>query len=108
MEQLWVWFGTGKTQRYIPLHKIVCRLRPKHTSLPLFHAITGYDQVSFFASKVKKICCETWGKYDELTTPRQLVSFCPSKDYMANIFHLIERFVVLLYNFTCTSSSVKE
>ena len=108
VEQLWVWFGSGKTQRYIPLYEIVSRLRPKHTSLPLFHAITGYDQVSFFAAKGKKICCKTWGKYDELTTARQLVSFCPSKDYMANIFHLIERFVVLLYDSTSTSSSVKE
>ena len=108
VEQLWVWFGTGKTQRYIPLYEIVSRLRPKHTSLPLFYAITGYDQVSFFAAKGKKICCKTWGKYDDLTTARQLVSFCPSKDYMANIFHLIERFVVLLYDSTSTSSSVKE
>ena len=59
-------FGTGKTQRYIPLHKLVCSLRPKHTSLPLIHAITGSDQVSFFAAKGKKTCWKTWGTYDEL------------------------------------------
>ena len=98
MKELWVWLCTGKTQRYIPLHELVCRLRLKHTSLPLYHAITGG----------KKTYCKTWGKYDELTTAPQLVSFCPSKDDIANIFHLIERFVVLLYDSTSTSSSVNE
>ena len=96
VEELWVWFGTGKTQRYIPLNELVCHLRPKHTSLLLFHAITGCDQVSFLAAKGKKIYWKTWGKYDELTTAVQLVRFCRSKDDMINIFHLIERFVVLL------------
>ena len=108
VEESWVWFGTGKTQRYIPLHKLLCCIRPKNTSLPLFHAITGYNQVSFFAAKGKKTCWKTWGKYDELTTAVQLVSFCPSKDDITNIFYLIERFVVLLYDSTSTSSSVKE
>ena len=64
MEELWVWFGTGKTQRYIPLHELVCRLCLKHTSLPLFHAITGCNKDSFFAAKGKKTCWKTWGKYD--------------------------------------------
>ena len=108
VEESWVWFGTGKTQRYIPLHKLLCCIRPKNTSLPLFHAITGYNQVSFFAAKGKKTCWKTWGKYDELTTAVQLVSFCPSKDDITTIFYLIERFVVLLYDSTSTSSSVKE
>ena len=80
-------FGTGKTQRYIPLHKLVCSLRPKHTSLPLIHAITGCDQVSFFAAKGKKTCWKTWGRM------------------MNSIFHLMERFVVLFYNSTSTSST---
>ena len=93
MKELWAWFCTGKTQRYIPLHKLVCRLRPKHTSLPLYHAIIGG----------KKTYCKAWGKCDELTTAPQLVSFCSSKDDIANIFHLIERFVVLLYDSTSTS-----
>ena len=77
---------------------------PKNTSLPLFHAITGYNQVSFFAAKGKKTCWKTWGKNDELTTALQLVSFCPSKDDIANIIHLIERFFVLLYDSTSPSS----
>ena len=47
------------------------------------------------------------GKH-EFTTALQLVSFCPSKDDIPNIFHLIESFVVLLYDSTSTSSSVKE
>ena len=54
MEESWVWFGTGKTQRYIPLHKLLCCIRPKNTSLPLFHAITGYNQVSSSANKSTK------------------------------------------------------
>ena len=108
MEELWVWFGTGKTQCYVPLNELVCHLRPKHTSLLLFHAITGCDQVSFFAAKGKKTCWKTWGENDELTTAFQLVSFCPSKDDIANIIHLIERFFVLLYHSTSPSSSANK
>ena len=76
--------------------------------LPLFHAITGCDQFSFFAAKGKKTCWKTCGKYNELTTALKLLSFCPSKDGIANIFYLIERFVVLLYDSTSTFSSVNE
>ena len=108
VEELWVWFCTGKNQCYIPLHELVCCLCPEHPTLPLFHAITGCDQVSFFAAKGKKTSWKTCRKYDEFTTALQLVSFCPSKDYIPNIFHLIESFVVLLYDSTSTSSSVKE
>ena len=86
------------------MHKLLCCICPKNTSLPLFHAITGYNQVSFFAAKGKKTCWKTWGKNDELTTALQLVSFCPSKDDIANIIHLIERFFVLLCDSTSPSS----
>ena len=37
-----------------------------------------------------------------------MISFCPSKDDIANIFHLIELFFVLLYDSISTSSSVNE
>ena len=46
--------------------------------------------------------------YDELTIALQLISFCASKDDIANIFHLIELFFVLLYDSISPSSSVNE
>ena len=61
-----------------------------------------------FGSERQKHMLKNMGMYDELTTALQLISFCPSKDDIANIFHLIELFFVLLYDSISTSSSVNE
>ena len=48
LKELWLWFGTGNNQRYIPMHLIAENLgSAKLYSLPLFHALAGCDQVSF-------------------------------------------------------------
>ena len=50
ISELWLWFGAGNNQRYIPIYSIAVNLGSfKSSSLPLFDALTGYDQVSFFA-----------------------------------------------------------
>ena len=54
VQELWVAFGTGKNFRYIPAHKIAASLGPdKSLALPIFHAYTGCDTVSFFSTKGK-------------------------------------------------------
>ena len=101
LQELWIWFGTGQNQHYIPIHELVDSLGPRHISIPLFHSITGCDQVSFFAGRGKKASWKVWNKFEDLTNGLRLVSFCPSKEDIESILKVIERFVVLLYD--CTS-----
>ena len=51
LDELWVSIGVGKSLRYFPIHDIVKTLgMDKSKCLPIFHALTGCDQVSQFAS----------------------------------------------------------
>ena len=53
--ELWVAYGTGKNLRYVAAHKIALKLgSEKSKALPMFHALTGCDTVSFFAGRGKK------------------------------------------------------
>src|SRR5207245_301414 len=55
LQELWVLFGVGKKQRYIAAHAIADVLgAEKATALRGFHAFTGCDTVSSFATKGKK------------------------------------------------------
>lgn len=61
LTELWLSFDTGKNYRYIPTHTIAENFASdKSSCLPLFHAITGCDQVSFFAGRGKKMAWNTW------------------------------------------------
>ena len=54
VEDRWVAFGTGKHFRYTAAHAIASRLRAdKSRTLPVFHAVTDCDTVSFFGWKGK-------------------------------------------------------
>ena len=54
-DELWLAFGTGKSFRYFAAHEIAAGLRPEKTrALPLFHALTGCDNVSSFVGHGKK------------------------------------------------------
>ena len=46
--ELWIAFGTGKHFRYIPCHELAGKLGENALVLPIFHALTGCDTVSFF------------------------------------------------------------
>jgi len=53
--ELWVAFGKGKTFNYIPIHEIVAYIGlNKSEALHMFHAYTGCDTVSSYATKGKK------------------------------------------------------
>ena len=104
-----MWFGTGKNQRYIPLHLVAQSIGiEKCLALPLFHALTGCDQVSFFAGRGKKVAWKTWKQYDELTDALQSIAFCPPKETMETVLHVIERFLVLLYDRTSICTRVND
>ena len=54
-DEMWIAFSTGKSFRFIPIHKIVSSLTPKTcSSLLAFHAFTGCDTVSSFGRREKK------------------------------------------------------
>ena len=50
-DEVWVTFGSGKNMRYIPAHPLGT---DKVSALPVFHALTGCDTVSFFGGRGKK------------------------------------------------------
>lgn len=107
LEQLWLSFGVGKNHRYIPVHSICASLgEVKSFCLPLFHALTGCDQVSFFGGKGKKNAWNTWSKFEELTPCLESLSSSPSVEFVDASFPVIERFVVLLYDRTSTDQEV--
>jgi len=55
LDQLWLSFGVGKNHRNIAIHSICANLgEEKSSCVPLFHALTGCDQVSFFDGRGKK------------------------------------------------------
>ena len=68
IQELWIVFRMGKNFRYIPVHKIVASIGPaKSQALPMFHAYTGCDTVSTFATRGKKSAWDTWRAYEEVT-----------------------------------------
>lgn len=55
LEELWVEFGSGNTLRHIPVHSLIAHIgEDVAKALPVFHAFTGCDQVSKFASIGKR------------------------------------------------------
>ena len=109
LREFWVWFGTGKNQRFIPIHAIAESLgKTKSLSLPMLHSVTGCDQISFFAGRGKKNAWNTWTKYEELTKALVRLSYCPTKEDVSEVFPIIERFVVLLYDKTSMCVTVNE
>ena len=65
---LWLAFGTGKSFRYLAAHQIAVSLRTEMScTLPMFHAFTGWDNVSNFVGYGKKTAWSTWKSLPELT-----------------------------------------
>ena len=66
--QLWITFGLGKNVRHIPAHAVAASLGPSRSlALPMFHALTGCDTVSFFRKHGKKSAWDVWQVFPELT-----------------------------------------
>ena len=60
LDELWIGFCTGRCFRYISVHDITKQMGfSQAEALPVFHAITGCDQISTLANKGKKTAWET-------------------------------------------------
>ena len=104
--ELWVAFGTERHLRYIPVHSIALSLGAvKSKVLPMFHAYTGCDTVSFFANRGKKTAWDIWKTFDNLTEAFHSVIVDPDT-ITEEVLSTIERFTVFLYNRTSLLSSV--
>ena len=98
-DELWLAFGIGNSFRYVASHEIATGLGPeKARALPMFHALTGCDNVSSFAGHGKKTGAP--GIYALLK-----LSFAPSA-IPEDVLFCNERFVILIYDRTSTSNNI--
>ena len=109
LNSLWVAFGTGKSYRLIPVHRICSALgHQKCLALPMFHALTGCDTVSSFSSRGKKSAWDTWDVFPELTVTLSALMGRPGVLEVHAAMKVLERFFVLLYDKTSSKSCVNE
>ena len=107
IDKLWVAYGVGKHFKYIAAHEVAASLGPKIAScLPIFHALTGCDTVSFFHGKGKKSCWLAWKAYEEISDT--FSKLLENKVSVEESMPVIERFVVLLYNRTSKETLVND
>ena len=67
-DELWVSYGPAKQISYLPAHEIASVLgQEKASVLPMFHALTGCDTVSFFGGRGKKSAWDVWNVFPNLT-----------------------------------------
>ena len=108
VNELWVSFGVGKHQRYLKVHEISPQFGlEKCRALPMFHAITGCDNVSFFAGRGKKTAWDVWKAFPSVTEAFIELMATP-KSIQDHNFALIERFVLLMYDRTSGLHEVNE
>lgn len=86
---------------------LVQLVHKRSLALPVFHAFTGCDTVSFFSSKSKKSAWHTWSVFPEVTKSFLEIANVPS-ELSADCKENIERFAVLLYDRGSELSSVDE
>lgn len=107
-DEIWISYGTGKHLRHLAVHKIALNIgMEKAKALPLFHAITGCDTVSFFVGKGKKTAWDVWSVFPGLTNVLLRLMLMPEKVDDA-CMAIIERFVVLLYDRTSAMVEVNQ
>ena len=100
--ELWIAFGTSKHFQYLAVHKMASEIGLKKggaESIPMIHALTGYETVSSYVGHGKKRAWATWNVMPELTDLVHHMSymevFCtPLKD--------------LLYDRTSTCNDIDE
>ena len=98
LSELWIAFGTGKHFRYIPFHELAGQLGENALVLPIFHALTGCDTVSFFSGRGKRTAWEVWKSFPSLTDALQQLCSSPNSVLSDDSLRKIERFIILLYD----------
>ena len=109
ISELWVAFGVGKSFRFLAAHKLARALGPDWcVALPMFHAFTGCDTVSFFGGRGKRTAWNTWKAYKDVTPAFCTLVSTPTLQTIKEWLGQLERFVVLLYDRSSSQQSVNE
>ena len=96
-KELWTSFGTGKHFRYIAIHDIASKLGPDTCkALPVFHAMTGCDTVSFIAGRGKLKAWETWMASPPVTQAFLELAAC-KEGVSTSTLETLAHFIVLMY-----------
>ena len=97
--EIWIAFGTGKSFRFLAAHEMARILGPDRCiALPMFHAFTGCDTVSFFGGRGKRTAWDTWRSYNDITSI--FVSLANTPESVESSVTSLERFVIVLYDRT--------
>ncbi len=100
---------SGKIFRFFAAHEIAAVLGPeKCIALPMFHAFTGCDTVSFFGGKGKKTAWDTWKTYNEVTPAFSALAARPTLQTIQEWIGPLERFVILMYDRFSSQECVNE
>lgn len=106
LQTLWIDFGQGKNQRWIPIHDI-CRSigYGKSQGISFFHAFTGCDIVSAFRGKGKKTAWQTWNVCPEVTSVFAKLSKYPPviNDSDQDI---LEMYVIAMYDKSSPTANI--
>ena len=106
-DDLWVILGTGSHFRNTAIHELMAKIDSRYcNSLPIFHAFTGCDTVSF-SGRGKKTVCATWRAFLEVTDAFIELEREPSAVSEESMSWL-ERFVVLMYDNTTDTMEINE
>jgi len=82
ISELWIAFGAGKSFRFIAAHEITTALGPDRcVVLPMLHAFTGCDTVSYSGGRGKKTTWDTWTTYME-TSHQQSAHWVPCQTHV--------------------------
>ena len=109
--RIWIAFGIGKVFKYLNINSISHGIgHDKSLALPIFHSFTGCETTSGFFGKGKKSAWETWKCYPEVTNAFVHLALNPFMpiDGDSDYFHLLEGFMLLLYNKTSEMNKVDE
>ena len=110
LKELWIEFGVGKTQLYLPIHELslglgvnICR------AYPFFHSLSGCDTTSSVAGKGKKSFHATWELMPEVTPVfEKLSKLTEQSEISEDDLRIIEHYFVVLYSTTVNMTAVNE
>ena len=84
---------------YIPIHDICMKIGPQRSlALPVFHALTGCDQIASFYDHGKRSAWKVWEKNDDLTECFNIIgSPDVTQSTVNHSMKAVERFVCQLF-----------
>jgi len=106
---IWVSFGVGRSHRMYHINAMFNLLGEcKAKALPMFHSFTGCDTTSSFSGRGKKSAWEAWKSYPNVTNAFVHITENPFDvlDTSSEVFQVLERFTVVMYDKTSTTYSV--